>query len=98
MIPVCTPADLSGDGVINLGDVVMFARYYAASNGTNDLPGDFDGDLDVDQDDANFFGDCYSRTQDGVPIPDICEQADLNDDGVINLTDLSIMVRNMLRY
>lgn len=97
-IPICKPADLNRDKAINVSDISIFAQYYAASNGSNPLPGDFDGDMDVDQDDANFFGDCYMRRHDSVEIPQICLPADLNHDGVLNLTDVVLMTRNMKTY
>ena len=56
-----------------------------------DCNADFDGDGDVDADDAGiFFGTCLAQPPVGQ-----CEQADLNCDGVINGNDTDILLCQM---
>lgn len=54
-----------------------------------DVPGDFDGDGDVDQDDVNAFEQCASGP--AIPIAPECEDKDLDDDGDGDQGDLGII-------
>ncbi len=56
------------------------------------IPGDFDGDGDVDQDDYDHFRDCLS----GPAIPQmdpLCHNAGMDDDGDIDQEDFGIFQR-----
>ena len=54
------PADLSQDGVVDFADLLEFAAHYGRS-GLN-LPGDLDGDGDVDDDDLSLLREAYEFT------------------------------------
>jgi hypothetical protein len=56
-------------------------------------PGDFDGDMDVDQDDFAFFQRCMSG--DFNAHPPGCEHADLDGDGDVDDTDFNLFFNCM---
>ncbi len=51
------------------------------------MPGDFDGDADVDVDDYNFLAGCFSGPGGGAPLP--CNKADFDNDDDVDLLDLA---------
>jgi len=55
------------------------------------VPGDFDGDHDVDLEDFGVFQACLTGPFEPVGGPP-CDQADLNADGHVDATDRTIMV------
>ncbi|MHC4443318.1 MAG: hypothetical protein ACYTA5_12030, partial [Planctomycetota bacterium] len=55
---------------------------------TESYPGDFDKDLDVDQEDFGFLQACLSG--DTRPYQAGCEKADLDPDGDVDLDDFSV--------
>ena len=55
---------------------------------TASYAGDFDGDLDVDQEDFGHFQACFSGH--GVQYPAGCEDADFDLDGNVDENDLSV--------
>jgi len=55
---------------------------------TGTYPGDFDEDLDVDQEDFVYFQACYSGS--GIPYEVACEDANLDGDDDVDLDDFAI--------
>ena len=55
---------------------------------TESYSGDFDEDLDVDQEDFGYLQACFSG--DGRPHPAGCEAADFNGDRDVDLNDFSV--------
>jgi len=55
---------------------------------TGGIPGDLDGDGDVDQEDFGFFQACLSGTS--VPHEPGCEDADLDSDTTVDQNDFAI--------
>ncbi len=55
------------------------------------LPGDFDGDNDVDNDDLTVFESCASGP--GIPYAGDCAKADLDPDGDVDQADFVILQR-----
>ncbi len=53
----------------------------------NVLPGDFDGDTDIDQSDFAHIQNCYSG--DAMPYGTGCDDTDLDDDGDVDITDFN---------
>ena len=58
------------------------------------IPGDLDGDGDVDYDDLRIVSACFGQTP--AANPD-CAIADLNDDGIVNILDISLMGRYLTK-
>jgi hypothetical protein len=56
------------------------------------VPGDFDGDDDVDQDDIDYFVDCSTGPALGPPTCE-CEVADFDDDDDVDQNDLGLLQR-----
>jgi len=98
------PGDYNGDGNINLTDVTGYISYFYLG-GTPPNPvanGDADGDCDVDADDLDYViaylyengpapVDCTCR----CPALDSCSvqsPGDMNDDGNINLLDITSLI------
>jgi len=57
------------------------------------IPGDFDGDEDVDQEDFGHLQECLSG--DGVSVAPQCQNADLDPDGDVDQLDVSRFVECM---
>ena len=55
------------------------------------IPGDLDGDGDVDWDDYDLFADCLTGAD--TPPPGGCEAADLDWDGDVDLEDFALFQR-----
>ncbi|MHC4443436.1 MAG: sulfatase family protein [Planctomycetota bacterium] len=67
--------------------------YYPAAAGdvwsfTTELPGDFDGDDDIDQEDFGRFQACLSGA--GLPYASECDEANLDGDNDVDLNDFAI--------
>jgi hypothetical protein len=56
------------------------------------VPGDFDGDSDVDQSDFGYLQTCLSGS---LGVPAGCEDTDLNGDNQVNSGDASSFLRCM---
>lgn len=65
------------------------SRGIAVLTVTTNLPGDFDGDGDVDLDDYVFFAGCLAGPE--VSVPGGCEATDLDGDGDSDLTDFAML-------
>jgi len=57
-----------------------------------DIPGDLDGDTDVDVRDIGLVFLCF-----GLPATPgtVCERADVNNDGTVNLEDVRAVIQNL---
>lgn len=56
------------------------------------VPGDFDGDFDVDVADFGRFTACFTGS--GVPCSDTCCEADLDGDGDVDIADFAMFSAN----
>ena len=56
------------------------------------IPGDFDGDVDVDLDDFGLFQACLTGPNLGPPSPE-CEDTDLDTDGDVDQSDFGFFQR-----
>ncbi len=91
----CRRADLSGDGLIDLLDVVMLQRLVAPPEPCADPPpGDLTGDCTADGHDTAFLADCL--TGPAAPLSPDCPPADLDDDGDVDLADYAAYQRLLL--
>ena len=93
-LDVCE-ADLNGDGITNVADWLIFLTEFGRSCDDDepvkdepcDLQADFDADGDVDTADLLVFNADLGC----LGAPDVCE-ADLNGDGITNITDWLIFL------
>jgi hypothetical protein len=89
----CRPADLSGDGQIDLLDVALLQQLIAPMPPCTDPPpGDLDGDCTADGHDAAFFADCMTGPAQPADAP--CLPADLDGDEDVDLADFAIHQRS----
>ncbi|MCP3938016.1 MAG: hypothetical protein GY708_21925 [Actinomycetia bacterium] len=78
-------ADINDDGTVDLIDFTMLSGE-VGNIAARDLTGDVNGDWLVDQVDADLLGAVY-----GTSWP----QADIDDSGVVDLIDLTLLSQNM---
>jgi hypothetical protein len=78
-------------------DVTLFVSSASDINGNGKpdecepVPGDFDGDLDVDRDDLDEFEACASGPE--VPMAVGCEEKDFDNDGDGDQSDFAVIQR-----
>ncbi|HOA73686.1 MAG TPA: hypothetical protein PL151_08140 [Phycisphaerae bacterium] len=87
--------DDDGDGVRNGCDLCPYTNPGVPVDGNGcppALPGDFDGDYDVDQADLNRFLQCTTGPNAGSIAPS-CEAADIDRDGDVDQSDFGIIQR-----
>lgn len=76
---------------INTGILEALAAYVVEPPEPPGLPGDLDGNGEVDMNDYALFQQCFSGT--GTPYTDpACSTSDLNGDGAVDLTDLQLFI------
>jgi photosystem II stability/assembly factor-like uncharacterized protein len=56
------PADLNGDGVVDLGDLATLLTHFGTASGATPADGDLDGDGDVELDDLTSFLAAFGST------------------------------------
>jgi hypothetical protein len=96
-IPVpqgCNYADLNHDGFFNQADYAIMDAAFTAGTASPET-GDFDGNGVIDFDDYSRMDYAHNTCHDfgfdmNHVIGTACEKADLNDDGVVNVTDSKI--------
>ena len=72
--------DIDGLEIVPCGDPLACATQSSIRR----VPGDFDGDADIDQSDWNGFDACFSGSE---PYPPGCSPGDFDGDGDIDCTD-----------
>ena len=91
---VTMPGDCNQDGVVNGDDlecVTSIEERDIVLDAINSLPGDFDGNGEVDFDDFLRLSANFGKTN------AVREEGDLNDDGTINFADFLLMSTNFGR-
>ena len=89
--------DSDGDGVVDLVDAcpgTPVGLPVGANGCPLPIPGDFDGDFDVDQTDFGFFQLCLSGGDHPQPDPN-CQKAKLDGDGDVDWHDLALFRKCM---
>ena len=86
--------DCNGNGIADYDDIEMGVSQDVNGNGIPDecdIPGDIDGDMDVDITDFTLALNLWLM-QDCEP----CLQLDMDDNGIINLVEFSVLADNWL--
>src|SRR4029079_11064941 len=95
--PPCTLSDNDADGVPDVCDSCPDSVPGAVVDITGcsvGIPGDFNGDGDVDQSDYGRFQLCYTPNP-PIPLTAECKHGDLDNNGVVNQLDLTLFSRCM---